>query len=279
MTKRQQATPMPVKPIKNTTSFIIDVKARSTLLQRIASASILFLCLFNVTCLHAEWRTLSNGLEYQTLTPTLLSPWARLHVFRIDPKQYAFQLSFAKTLSKKNAVIHELAQSSNALIAINGGFFDERYNPLGLRISHATQKNPIKPISWWGIFTIEQQKAKIYRFRQLSHLHHPQFAVQSGPRLLISGHIPPLKDGLAERSSLGIDKDGRVIILATEHASLNTTTLASILRAPPLNCVDAINLDGGSSTQLYANIGDFKLHIHGFSPISDAVVVTAMPVL
>ena len=89
----------------------------------------------------------------------------------------------------------------------------------------------------------------------------------------MNGQVPTLRPGLANRSALGIDKHGKVIVVVTENLPISTSDLAHILAAPPLNCVDALNLDGGSSSQLYAKIDRFKLDVPGFSQVSDAIVV------
>ena len=41
----------------------------------------------------------------------------------------------------------------------------------------------------------------------------------------------------------------------------------------PISAVDALNLDGGSSTQLYVNAPMLKLDVHGFSMVPDAILV------
>jgi exopolysaccharide biosynthesis protein len=40
-----------------------------------------------------------------------------------------------------------------------------------------------------------------------------------------------------------------------------------------LACLSALNLDGGSSSQLYASMDDFVIDIPGFSRVADAIVV------
>jgi uncharacterized protein YigE (DUF2233 family) len=102
--------------------------------------------------------------------------------------------------------------------------------------------------------------------------------VQSGPRLLVDGQIPKqLRPGVANRSALGIRRNGQVVILATQNISLSTLELAQIMqRSEPENglaCWQALNLDGGSSTQLYAKVNDFMLSIPSFMPVADVVVV------
>lgn len=179
----------------------------------------------------------------------------------------------AKDLAVKHASVNEYAEHSKAMVAINGGFFDKNFRSLGLRISDKQQQSPLKQISWWGVFYIKNKTAYITSARQFKKSKAIDFAVQSGPRLLINGQIPPLRPGRAERTALGINAEGQVILLVTENAPLSTTELAQLMQSPPLNCINAINLDGGSSSQLYAAVDSFRLNVHGFSNISDAIAV------
>ncbi|AHE67699.1 phosphodiester glycosidase family protein [Legionella oakridgensis] len=242
--------------------------------QRLKSLILLVTLLLVTPLSFADnWRELAPGIQYRDLSASVLNPWSHIHVFRIDLKKNQFDLVMAKQLSQKHASTDEFARHSDALIAINGGFFDRDYHSLGLRISNHQQHNPLKRISWWGIFYIKGQKPHLSGPRQFRHDRNIDFALQSGPRLLVDGQIPPLKPGIAERSALGITSNNDVIILVTDNTPMTTKTLAELMKSPPLNCKDALNLDGGSSSQLTANIGSFQLNVHGFSNISDAVIV------
>lgn len=221
------------------------------------------------------WRQLAPGIEYQDLEGSFLTPWSHIHAFRINLKDNELSLVTAKDLSREHASVNEYAQYSNALLAINGGFFDGNYKPLGLRVYNRRQKNPAKNISWWGIFYVKNQKAYLTNIRQYNPDRQIDFAIQSGPRLLINNRIPPLKPGRAERSALGITQDGHIIILVTDNMPISTTELAQLMKAAPLNCENALNLDGGSSSQLRAQVASFQLDVHGFSNVSDAVIVKA----
>lgn len=223
------------------------------------------------------WQTLAPGMLYRDLNGGLLNPWSHIHVFKISPKSHAFSLIMAKDFSKKRASAEEFARRAKGLLAVNGGFFDNQYQPLGLRISNYEKKNALKTISWWGVFYIKNHQAYIRSLRDFHPGKNIEFAIQSGPRLLVDGEPLALKPGIAERSALGIDKDKEVIILVTENAAMTTAELAKQMQEAPLFCSDAINLDGGSSTQLYAEIEDFSRHIYGFSHVSDAVVVKKRP--
>ena len=223
-----------------------------------------------------EWKTVAPGIEYTDLGSSLLRSWSHIHVFRVNLQQNRFDILLAKHLTQSHATATEFADYSKAFIALNGGFFDHNYHPLGLRVSHQQQQNPIKNISWWGIFYIKDQKAHLASVPQYPHDGFIDFALQSGPRLLVNGKIPSLKPGIAERSALGITPDGKVIILVTENSPLTTPELARILQTDPLQCNNALNLDGGSSSQLVANINAFQLNAHGFAKVSDAIIVKPM---
>lgn len=216
---------------------------------------------------------MAPGIEYQDLGASLLNPWSHIHVFRIDPEKNQLDVVLASEFSRPHASVDEFSQYSNALITLNGGFFDRRFHPLGLRVSNNKQQSPLKYISWWGIFYIKDGKPHITTHRQYPPENKVDFALQSGPRLLINGRIPSLKKGVAERSALGITKDDKVIILVTDNTPMSTTTLAEVMKASPLNCVNALNLDGGSSSQLKASMDSFEVGVHGFSRVSDAIVV------
>lgn len=242
----------------------------------ILSGLVLFLAAGNLFA-DADWQRIAPGILYRDLSGGLLNPWSHIHVFKISPKSHSLGLVMARDFAKKSASVQEFAKKSESLLAINGGFFDNQHQPLGLRISNYEKRNALKSISWWGVFYIKNQKPYIRSLREFHPGKNIEFAIQSGPRLLVNHAIMPLKAGIAERSALGISKDREVIILATENAAMTTAELAKLMQEEPLACTDAINLDGGSSTQLYAEINNFSRNIYGFSQVSDAVVVKNRP--
>ncbi len=220
-----------------------------------------------------HWHTLAPGIKYMDLNKNIFMPWAHIHTFSIDLNKNAFAVVTAHSLSKKNAAIKEYAKIHKALLAINGGFFDNQFHPLGLRISHTQILNPLKSISWWGIFYISHQIPFISSYADYHPDERPEFAVQSGPRLIVNGVIPKLKGGLAERTALGIDAHNHVILVVTENKPMTTFELADLLLNKPIQCQNALNLDGGSSSQLFAKNGSFKAYAPGFSKVGDAIIV------
>lgn len=223
------------------------------------------------------WVTLAPGFEYAKLSAGGPNTESYVHAFRVDPARYRFSVALAKDFAQKSTSVRELAERSKALLAINGGFFSPELEPLGLRIQDGRVRAPLKNTSWWGVFAIQGHQPRIVAQRDFRADTKFSMAVQAGPRLLVDGTIPPLRAGADDRSALGITPHGKVIVAITEHAPMETATLAAILRRPEpqggLGCRSALNLDGGRSAQLFARLGRFQLHIPNLSAITDAVVV------
>ena len=242
-------------------------------MQRQSLFFLLFILLTPIQSI-AAWRSLAPGIEYTQINAITFSRWSHVHVFRINPQQNRLDLIMATDLGKNQASIKDFAENSHALIAVNGGFFDQQGKPLGLRIVNSRQRHPLKPISWWGVFYIKNQHPHIVAGTN-SVPNNVEFAVQAGPRLIINSKIPRLKPGYAERTALGLDAAGNILLVVTENTPMTTTELAERMHARPIQCTQALTLDGGSSTQLYADLHEFNLFEPGFANISDSLVFTA----
>lgn len=225
-----------------------------------------------------EWEPIAPGIDYSRLKPFSGPFNGYLHVFKINLNDYQLELISASELEKELATIQELTTKAKGLLGINGGFFGKNNLPLGLRISKGNLKNRTKQISWWAIFYITHHQAYIDSLKNFKNSSNIEFAIQAGPRLVTHGlPLPHLKDGFDERTALGILPNGEIILVSSDNLLMNTEQLANLMAKPQseggLGCVDALNLDGGSSSQLYAHINHFQLHIPGFTSVADAVIV------
>lgn len=228
-----------------------------------------------------HWTTIQPGLEYTRLAVRSGLHNGNLHAFRVNLANFDLDLAIAEDKSDKIAAVSDLTKASHGLVGVNGGFFSQELKPLGLRISAFKQRNPLKSTSWWGIFYIQDHHPYIVtktEYQSIQHKKNIEFAVQSGPRLVISGKIPPtLKPGTDSRTAIGISSDQHVILVVTENLNLTTMQLAKLMLLPliegGLSCIQALNLDGGSSTQLYAKLANFSLEVKGFSAVTDAILV------
>ncbi len=223
-----------------------------------------------------SWQNLQPGLEYARISGFPGFPEGSLQVFRIDLKYYDLKLASTQE-GNQSSLIPDLMQQNDAVIATNGGFFSPEFKPLGLRISEGQILNPLKGTDWWGVFFIAQQKAGIVARGSYQPAIHADFAIQAGPRLLIDGAIPKLSPNIDLRTALGITQSGQVILLATDNVLLSTSDLADIMRRTAaeggLDCVFALNLDGGHSTQLYTRLSNLSLQVPNYAPVADAILV------
>lgn len=244
--------------------------------MRTTTVTILLLLLIPLTgraALNTEWKVLSPGLEYATIK---ISPGV-IHAIRIDPALYKMGVVTAKDIGRKQAAVKDMARKKGAIVAINGGFFTPEYESLGLLVSDGKVINPLKQTSWWSIFYLKEKKPYIVHTNNFAMDPSISMAVQSGPRLVISGFIPKLKPSIAERSAVCIAPGKGIILVATENLFLRPDEFAAHLRkggsSGGLGCHTALNLDGGSSTQMYARVGSFELNLPGINKVTNAVVV------
>lgn len=221
------------------------------------------LCSISDRLLANDWNALEQGLFYKKITLQTKT----IHVFKINPQYYLL-----KPIVEQKTTVKNMVQTSGALLTINANFFDSSGKPLGLAIQDGKELNPFKNISWWGIFYQEGTKSH----NVAGHIiHSSQFrknpaiknAIQAGPRLIINGTIPKLKSQNSAKSAIGINKKGEILVVAT-LSSIDIVELAELMVKPELTggleCINALNLDGGSSTQLYAKVGDFELDLPNF---------------
>jgi uncharacterized protein YigE (DUF2233 family) len=226
----------------------------------------LILILLSSCCsLQADWKVLQPGLEYRRLEE-------RAHFFRIDPEKFRIDLLLASDYQMAALTAERFRQRSGALLVVNGGFFDEAFRSLGLLQRKGETVNPIRNATW-GVFLLKGDRG-----REPAVIHRNEWkpegvvtAIQVGPRLIVDGKIPPFKESAPHRrSAIGITKDGWVEIAVSEGA----LTLQEWARELQTDCVQALNLDGGGSTQLSVSLPpDFSVQVGGMTGVPNALAV------
>ncbi|MBI3947338.1 MAG: phosphodiester glycosidase family protein [Armatimonadetes bacterium] len=223
----------------------------------------------------AEGQDPAPGLSYRRLeiAASAEGDAAELHALRVDPARYRIRLVTAG--AGDTATARRLAVSSGALAVINGGFFDEDFRPLGLRVARGRRLRPLRRADW-GVFLIRDGHPEIVHTRD----YRPEGvseALQCGPRLVVRGEITRLKQQSAQRACVGIDRQGRVVLAVTRGHDVDATYLARALRRPEeeggLGCRDALNLDGGPSAQMFVSVGRFRLDLPGTWGVPDGLGV------
>jgi len=206
------------------------------------------------------------GLLYRTAS---LSDGDSAHVLVVDLGKAGLRVLDARDYGETALSARRFAQLSGATAVVNASFFDVDGSPMGLLVVDGEQRLPLRPVDW-GVLAIDGQGARIVHTDDFVAGEGLQQAVQSGPRLVVDGVEVDLKRQVARRTAACVLDDGRVELVVVS-ASVLASDLASYLRTS--GCRDALNLDGGPSTQLYLKRGDVEVNVTGGTPVPIALGV------
>jgi hypothetical protein len=194
------------------------------------------------------------------------------YAFKIDLDVAELRLVPAGGPSSRRPVAQIVALYP-AVVAINASFFDKDSRAMGLAIDEGRSLGGGKRQSW-GALVVEGRKARITLGAEIGDHLAPRLIVQGIPRLVVGGKVPGLKPQLAERSA--VCAEGSVVTLVVS-TKVETTAFARFLADPSekggLGCIDALNLDGGPSTQLIVKLPGLELSLPGWG-VPNALVVT-----
>jgi exopolysaccharide biosynthesis protein len=147
----------------------------------------------------------------------------------------------------------EVMRHENCLAGVNGGYFDEGFTPLGLRIVNGQMIMPMQRarlIS--GVLVASSRGVQIVRSREFSRRAGVTAAIQCGPFLVDrSERIGGLNDShLARRTFAATTTGNRALVGVCSGVSLAELSkmLATTSFGEDLGIERALNLDGGSSS-------------------------------
>ena len=208
--------------------------------------------------LSGAWKKTPSGLEiFQTNLGGSYLLSSSITLVRAPLSSFRPTVIRANQFGLKRASVKMLCRSAKAVGCINANFFDEQGKPLGLVINRGViyQKLQKGGDTLTGIVTVSPIDVKI--------IHRDEFnpsrvieAIQAGPRL-IADKLPV--SGLHESifatdlSGFCIDNSKRIILfrLSAGLFGASLTDLQTFLLSPQIACKDAINFDGGGSSQLF----------------------------
>ena len=212
-----------------------------------------------------RWQKITPGVETRTLHAPVSEGAIAVFAIRTDPSRI-------QILAGATNDADGWRKRSGAMAVINGGFFDAKGKTLGLRVSNG-ERLTSKHAADWGVFVIQRGRAHIVHTRDYKLGRGVTQAVQCGPRLVVKGDVVKLKRQYARRTGIGIQSNGKVV-LAIADRPLSLGAWAQMWAAKDgLNCRDALNLDGGGSTQLSLRAKNKALDVGGSWPVPDVVVV------
>ena len=198
------------------------------------------------------------------------------HVFNVDLLVADLRLIPAGGPASRRTVA-EIVAPYPAVVAINASFFDTEGRAMGLAVDDGRALAGGTRRSW-GALVIDDRNARIVLGAEIRDDHTHRLVVQGLPRLVVDGKVQSLKPQLAERTAV-CAKDNVVVLVVSTKAE--TTAFARFLADPPdqggLGCRDALNLDGGPSTQLVVKLPTLRLSVPGGWGVPNALVVAPRP--
>jgi uncharacterized protein YigE (DUF2233 family) len=161
------------------------------------------------------------------------------------------------------------AEGGQLAFAMNAGMYQTDFSPVGLYIENGEELRPAdttviegppgKVPNFYkkpnGIFFLEKTSAGILTTEAFAKERpSARFATQSGPMLVIEGHLhPALIPGSTDRtrrSGVGVCEEGQVRFAISE-TDVNFHDFARLFR-DHLSCPNALFLDGGRGAGIYS---------------------------
>jgi uncharacterized protein YigE (DUF2233 family) len=215
----------------------------------------------------AAWRPIAPGAEHLRVDEDGL----HVELLRFDLVRFRAQVVVLGADGARTAAA--LRDERAVAAVINGGFFDQQWRSLGLRISAGKTVIPLRPRVDWGVLVMRGARATIVHSRDFHPEPAVEEALQVGPRLVAAGQPLKLKPQLARRTAVALDKEGRTLTLAVTTLPVEAQRLADALAQ--LGFDAALMFDGGPSSQLAAAVGELRLDLRGAYAVPDVLVIRA----
>lgn len=215
------------------------------------------------------WKNSSPGIAVATIdlaNPGLLT--SRVLAVKVDLEKVLLKILLAKDYGRQRASLRWLTQKSGAIAGINANFFDENGDALGLVYREGRTESIMhrggKTLT--GILELTGSNARIIH-RDGYQNGESNSALQAGPRLMVKGEpVPNIRDsGRRRRRTIAcLPAPSELILLVTDGLfGLTEKEVSELVTMPALKCNDALNFDGGGSTQMYLKERDGELSVPG----------------
>lgn len=232
----------------------------------------LILLLTSVTVWAQPFQTLQEGVEYRKVQLKTQQGSCSMHQLRFRPQKARLKVLTAEPA----AFIGQFMK--DCFFAVNASYFDQERRPLGyLKDGKVFNSSVATGGAFGGIFVVDSAETA----RLLTPSTFPphqraraRLALQAGPRLVVRGErvsgIHATK--AAARTGVAVDRAGRITVFAMGHGEgVGLEKLPYLLVRPVeqggLGAWDALNLDGGSSTQMVLSHPKAKAAIPALVPV------------
>jgi hypothetical protein len=197
-----------------------------------------------------DWREITPGFDVAEL-PVIAEAREvdRIMLARIDSLSFKFTVRNAPAGNKR---LDDWIGDLGAVLVVNGSYFTKMGTPATPVVSNGTALGPATYDSKHGAFVSVSGTASIRDLQRddwQKAFQGAEDGMVSYPLLIASdgstSRAPTGSKWLANRSFLGQDSAGRMIVGTTRDAFFSLDRLAEFLKQAPLDLTIALNLDGG----------------------------------
>lgn len=252
--------------------------------MRKLSAAILLLIVSSTA--QAQWAQISSesepsslrGLEHRYLVAEDSATGDRASLELAVFSTKSCRLRVIDQPNEPRVDLEETMSRGNFLAAVNGGYFDPDYKPIGLLVVDGTIIAPLQKARLLsGVLSASAKKVQISRVAEFSMAQKPDTAVECGPMVVDLGKsVRGLESTRAARRTFAAVGAGDKVALGfcSEVTLADLSNILSTIVTPDFKILRVLNLDGGSSSAFWfkrANGSAFSIAEQ--KPVRDFVAI------
>ena len=157
--------------------------------------------------------------------------------------------------SEPRVDLEEAMSRGNFLAAVNGGYFDPEYKPIGLLIIDGTMIAPLQRARLLsGVLSGSAKKVQISRVAEFLMAQKPETAVECGPMIVDLGKaVRGLESTRAARRTFAAvgAGDRAALGFCSDVTLADLSNILGVVVIPAFKIQRALNLDGGSSSAFW----------------------------
>ena len=235
---------------------------------------------------HAQWAQISSqsepspakGLEhrYVVVEHSRSGERASLELAIFSTK--SCRLRVVDQPSEPRVDLEDVMPRGNFLAAVNGGYFDPDYNPIGLLILDGKIIAPLQKARLLsGVLSATAKKVQISRVAEFSLNQKLEAAVESGPMIVDQGKsVRGLESSKSARRTFAAITSGDKAALGfcSDVTLADLSNILAVVTIPEFKIQRALNLDGGSSSAFwFKRAGGSAFSIAERKPVRDFVAI------
>lgn len=213
-----------------------------------------------------RWRSIDAGFDVADL-PAVVDGHDVDHVLlaRIDPARFRFEV---RTAYEGNVGLDQWMSLLHPVLVVNGSYSARDGRPATPVLSGGAPLGPKTYDARAGAFISSPGFTGVRDLNRMdweTAFQGAQDAMVSFPLLVADGavRVPNRSRWLANRSFVGQDGEGRIVIGTTTDAFFSLDSFARFLLAAPLGLTLALNLDGGPVASQGISLNGFERRAYG----------------